>query len=330
MELYQQLEEALAKWSNTEYVVACSSGTASLHLALEALSLPPGSGVIVPNYTMIACARAVTLAGLNPIFVDCNSQLLLDPDLVDLACSQNDRIRAVMPVHIYGRRCDMESLGDLAMKYDLCVIEDLAEGHGITPYQYSDAACWSFYKNKIVAGEEGGAVSFYDSGPASLACSLRCLGFTEDQDYNHVPRGHNYRMSNCHARLILGSLRVVQNNLLERRRIEAMYDKWCPEKWKAAGPRQAPWVYDLRIPGLTKHQQERIILALRGKEIPARYGFKPMLEQVEYAGLRGYTKDYYLSEASVASREVIYLPIQPGVIDEPEVVRAIKTIHESL
>src|SRR5262245_33412737 len=84
MEAYEQLEVELANWAGgtpAQYVV-CSSGTAALHLALEAFRLPPNTEVIVPDFAMIACARAVTLAGLKPIFVDCGPDLNLDPDLV--------------------------------------------------------------------------------------------------------------------------------------------------------------------------------------------------------------------------------------------------------
>ena len=83
-EPYQRLEKLWAEMNDlsSEGMVACSSGTAALHLALESLKLPNGSYVAVPDYTMIACARAVTLAGLKPVFIDCTSDLLIDVEKI--------------------------------------------------------------------------------------------------------------------------------------------------------------------------------------------------------------------------------------------------------
>lgn len=335
MEAYEHLEQEFGRWTGVENVVACASGTAALHLALEALQLPPGSKVIVPDYTMIACARAVTLANLTPVFVDCGKDLLMDPDLVD-GLLENDRllkdfteedyegVKAIMAVHVYGRRCNMEAIHELAGKYDLTVVEDMAEAHGVRPHPETDAACWSFYKNKIVAGEEGGAVAFKSTWHQTLAQSLRCLGFTAKHDFRHGPRGHNYRMSNAHARLIIDSLRQVTRNLERRRRQEAAYDSLCPSEWRMP-PRDAPWVYDLRIPGLDSDRQDAIVAALNQQGVAARHGFKRMTCQEEY-----FVPGMGFTEAAKASREVIYLPLDNREINGHFGVEAFKTIRREL
>lgn len=313
-EPYQILESELSKWAKEPHVVACSSGTAALHLALEALKLPVGAEVIVPNFAMIACARAVTMAGLTPVFVDCNERLCLDLDLVDEACTaRGGMVRAVMPVHIYGRRCDMDGLHTLAKKYDLYVIEDLAEAHGVPKHPDSDAACWSFYKNKIVAGEEGGAAAFRYESWADHARQLRCLGFTTNHDFQHTPRGHNYRLANSLAKLILDSLTKVQNHLHARRVIEGWYNYECPDVWKMPA-REVPWVYDLRIPNLSCTKQAEILCGLREAGIEARHAFKSLTRQEEYRYCYRYSNAAGPQEtnADMASREVIYLPITPS------------------
>lgn len=315
MEVYEELEYEFGKWAQVDNVVACSSGTAALHLALEALRLPPGSEVIVPDFTMVACARAVTLAGLTPVFVDCDSRLNMDPDWVDEAIS--DETRAILAVHTYGRQCDMGALGDLATKYDLLLIEDLAEAHGIRPSPETDAACWSFYRNKIVAGEEGGAVAFRDSSAAKRARCLRCLGFTESHDFTHLPRGHNYRLANALAFQILFNLRDVDKNVKKRRAVEAEYESACPAEWRMP-ERDAPWVYDFRIPGLKNLTQNRIVTNLQDCGVAARHGFKPMSLQDEY---RAEATSFGYGKAYEAAREVIYLPLaNPAVQEYPGVV----------
>lgn len=325
MEAVLQLEKEFAAWSGTTNVVACASGTAALHLALAALRLPPGSEVVLPDYTMIACARAVALAGLTPVFVDCGPDLLMDP--AACAAAITDRTRAIMPVHVYGRRCAMDRIHALARQHDLRVVEDLAEGHGIPPHPHSDACCWSFYRNKIIAGEEGGCVAFKNGNRAMVATSLRSLGFTESHDFYHLVGGHNYRMANSLARLILRSLKRADQNIGERRGIERWYDTACPEEWRLP-ERHVPWVYDLRIPGLTRDQQDAVVRALQEAGIEARHGFKPMSWQVEFKGCRAVGAGGGLPmRAALASCEVLYCPIQPGVTSQWACVQAFDVIR---
>lgn len=291
-------------------VVACSSGTAALHLALEALLLPQGSSVVVPDFTMVACPRAVVLAGLRPVFVDClPGETLMDSDDLDLALSQTPDAKVIMAVHVYGRRAMMGEVHALAAKYGCAVVEDLAEAHGVEPHPLTDAACWSYYRNKVVAGEEGGAVRFRHTHRADVARQLRCMGFTETHDFMHVPRGHNYRMADLLATPILASLALYDRNLERRRAIEARYDEACPPEWRCK-PRDVPWVYDLRVKGLNPYLQDVIVEGLHRRGVEARHAFKPMRLQPEFAPLLqpGPRAD---TNADRAAREVLYLPIDP-------------------
>ena len=297
---HEELEEKFGSWLQVPNVVACSSGTAALHLALESLKLPPGE-VILCDYNMVACARAVALAGLRPVFVDCDEKLLIDPDLVADAVTK-DTV-AIIATHVYGRRCDMAAINQIADKHQVCVVEDLAEAHGVKPHPQTDAACWSFYRNKVVAGEEGGAVSFLSEAAAKLARSLRTLGFTDAHDYTHRPRGHNYRMSSLHASAVLESLRYVKSSLHYRRLVESWYDAGCPSEWKQP-QRDVVWVYDVRIPGLTAQKQASVVANLRRRGVEARYGFKPMTTLAEFL-----EEPSPNIRARSAAREVIYLPV---------------------
>jgi perosamine synthetase len=344
MEPYQQLEEEIARWMElpSGSVVACSSGTAALHLALESLQLPLGSEVILGDFNMIACARAVILAGLVPVFIDCLPHdssigaLTLDPALIGTAIT--DRTRAILCTHIYGRQCRMEEIHMVASRRCLSVVEDMAEIHGVRPHPKTDVACWSFYKNKIVAGEEGGALSFqtYTKYRTELARSLRSLGFTPVHNFYHLPRGHNYRMSNLHASFIRGegvvvhngnSLRHYTRNVIVRREMEKWYSNWCPEEWKMP-KRNAVWVYDVRIPGITVHNQMEVVYNLNKGGIQARCSFQPMSRQQEFISLRcrviGYPGTTLMSDK--ACKELLYLPVQPGVTTEDKCMQAISII----
>ena len=303
MEPYQELEARFGEFLGVDNVVCCSSGTAAVHLAFEALQLPPGSKVIVPDLCMIACPRAVTLAGLEPVFVDCGDDLNMDLNLF-LETIDGPTV-AVLFVHNYGRRCRFPRSWDDYLP-SLRVVEDMAELHGIRPHRRTDAACWSFYKNKTVCGEEGGAVCFPSregAGYATRARSLRSLGFTAAHDFWHDPRGHNYRLANLLARPVLESLETFSAVDRAKRTLEALYDEACPAEWRMSR-RDAPWVYDFRVGGMTAEQQDRAVRKIQALGIPARHCFKPCHLQPEYRRCRVVSR----GRAGVASKEVIYVP----------------------
>lgn len=300
MEPYLQLEQSFGEWAGVRNVVACSSGTAALHLALEALDLPRPSRVAVPDFCMVAVARAVRLAGHEPVFVDVGEDCLLDVDMVpDVECT--------VLVHTYGRRCRYVHRG--------FVVEDLAEAHGIRPWHSSDAACWSFYRNKVIAGEEGGAVSFASHAAASRARQLRCLGFTEAHDFEHVPRGHNYRLANCLAELVLRSMDRYAANLASRLAAENLYDELIPERWRMPA-RRVPWVYDVRLRGMSRDQQNDLVAKLKANGVAARHGFKPLRLQAEFLGCESVVR----GTSDILAREVIYLPME-GAAKAAELLR---------
>jgi perosamine synthetase len=329
---FQQLEASLADWTGCPHVVATNSGTASLHLALESLLLPFRSEVITADFNMVAVPRAIALANMTPVFVDCGDDLLIDIDRLDEAASTCDRARAVIVTHVYGRRARMDDVHAIAHKHNLLVIEDLAEAHGVPVHPGSAAGCWSFFKNKIVncADGEGGAVAYPHPGEvgasrAMLARQLRSLGFTDAHDYTHVPRGHNYRLANLLATPILESLAGVEASLAARREIEGWYDRHCPDEWRMP-PRASVWCYDLRVPGMYPELQTQIVHALQADGIAARHAFRPMSAQEEFR----YCRTFGTERAARASRECIYLPATPGAVTEATAARAFEIIRRAV
>lgn len=314
MHPHEILEPEFACWNDLDPagMVACSSGTAALHLALECIGAKRHATITIPDFTMVACPRAAVMAELViQEFVGCNRNLLMDPTLISMVPD------IVMLVHIYGRKIEASEVLKAIGAFPF-VVEDLAEAHGIKPHPISSAACWSFYKNKIVHGEEGGAVWFKDPRAAARARQMRSLGFTDDHDFIHVPRGYNYRMSDAHAELILLSLRSADKNLRARKMVEGWYDDVVPVEMKLP-PRDVVWVYDLLLPEYA--DQNTVIKTLRSKGIEARHGFKPMSAQQEFLHIGGRTA---LTEKM--SRRVIYLPVTP----EMSRVKVEQIMHEMI
>lgn len=291
MQAYERLEAEWARRNglDPDGMVACSSGTAALHLAYQANTSLQGTTALVPDYTMGACARAVKMAGLRMRLIDClESDLTIDPDAVDTSRFYTSAVASVMAVHVYGKEVKMDRLAEVCRRGVLYLVEDLAEAHGVLVHPQTDAACWSFYKNKIVAGEEGGAVWFKDKSLATRARSLRSLGFLYDadgnHDYTHVPGGHNYRMSNAHAELVLSSLADWKVNRMLRMLEMNMYRDFTPESMLLPRP-DAPWVHPIRLPAGA--DRRKVLADLRAEGVPVRAGFKPMSMQEEFRAPTG-------------------------------------------
>lgn len=337
MEAYQELEREWAEWCDLDPagMCVCSSGTAALHLACECLELPPGSQVVCPDLTMVACPRAIVLAGLTPVFVDCGDDLNMDMENMTQASYFREvddpqrflanPLSAIMAVHVYGRRCNMDYISEAADNWNAKVIEDLAEAHGVKPHPQTNAACWSFFSNKIVAGQEGGAVWFKEPKHAALARQLRSLGFTEAHDYEHIPRGHNYRMSNAHAQLIRYSLQVVDANISKRWEWWFEHDARCPAEWKLDRP-DAPWVFAFRVLGMERERQNALVQALNEAGVKARHCFKAMSAQAEFRDCKVVGN----GKAAELSEQVIYLPLSPEPISGEKVDEVWGIVHKVL
>jgi perosamine synthetase len=255
MEPYQQLEQEYAEFTGSEYAVSCNSGTSALHLALMALGIgeDENDAVLVPDFTMAACGFAVSYTGATPIFYDAESGRMPDPwngNNIDWNRGIHN-VKAVMIVHVYGRLAP-QWIWDWATENHIPIIEDAAEAHGAVRNSKADMTCYSFFKNKIIHGEEGGMVTTDDKEYADRMHYLKNMAFTEDHDYYHFDIGYNYRMSNLQARVIRHSLSLYESNNKRRREIEALYDMHLPNGIRRPPKRDAVWFYDVTVPDKKK------------------------------------------------------------------------------
>lgn len=281
MKPYKELEIKYAKFTGSKYAVSCNSGTAALHLGLLALDIKAGDEVIIPDFTMAACGFAVSYCGAIPVFIDCDDTLCMDVSLIEAMITK--KTKAIMPVHIYGRLCNMKEILRIAKKHNLKVIEDACEAQGAVLKSKADITVYSFYENKIIHAEEGGMCTTDNKKYADRINYLKNMAFGEKHDYFHEEIGYNYRMPNSQALLAIKSLKNYPKENKRRRKIE--------KEFYGHNFLDAVWVlpilgrYFKSFPVATKYEQRQF--------------FKPLSSFPMYGGhclspnALEYSKNYY-------------------------------------
>lgn len=219
-------EMDFAKYCNVDYCVGTGNGLDALFLALKALGIKAGDEVIVPSNTYIATALAVTYVGATPVFVEPDIRTFnIDPSKIEENIT--DKTKAIMPVHLYGQPCDMDSIMKIAKKNNLYVVEDCAQAHGAV-YKgrkigsFGDAAGFSFYpgKNLGALGDAGAMVT----NNKNIADKVRALGnYGSDYKYHHIYKGNNSRLDELQAAFLSAKLPHLERMNKERRRIAHRY-----------------------------------------------------------------------------------------------------------
>jgi perosamine synthetase len=224
----RSFEEGIATLANRRYGVSCSSGTAGLHMAVRALGIGEGEEVITTPFSFVASANCVLFERALPRFVDIEERTLgLDPTLVEDAASASTR--AVLPVHVFGRLCQIPEIVEIARRRGWSVIEDACEALGSafegTPAgSFGDASVFAFYPNKQITTGEGGVVVTDDPDLAAMFRSLRNQGRDEDETWlRHTQLGYNYRMDELSAALGVAQLERRAELAAARARVAEWY-----------------------------------------------------------------------------------------------------------
>ena len=224
-----KFEKSFAEYCGIKHGIAVCNGTVALHLALTALGIGKGDEVIVPNFTMVASAFSICYTRAMPVFVDAEP-LTWNIDVNKIEEKITSRTKAIMVVHIYGHTCDMDSIKDIAKKYNLKIVEDAAEVHG-AEYKgkkcgsLGDIAAFSFFANKIATTGEGGMVITNDDQLEENSRYYKnlCFPIKGSRNYVHNNIGFNYRMSNLHAAVGLAQVEKLDYYVEKRRKINSLY-----------------------------------------------------------------------------------------------------------
>lgn len=314
-----EFEAAFAQYCGAAYGAATTNGTTALHVALLANGVGPGDEVITVPFTFIASANSILFAGARPVFVD------IDPESYNINVDQIEAAitpytKAIMPVHLYGNPADMPRIMEIAERHNLTVIEDAAQAHGaeIAGKRAGSwgTGCFSFYATKNITTGEGGMITTNDACVDEQAKLVRGHGMRVR--YYHEMLGYNFRMTNLLAAIGLAQMsRLEEFN--ERRITNAAYlsDHLPQDKVQVPlvrpGTRHVFHQYTVRILPPLDRDSVRKQLEAAGVGTDVYYPV-PVHKQQVYAEL-GYG-DQSFPESERASREVLSLPVHPGVSQE--------------
>lgn len=288
-----EFENQFAGYCGCKYGIAVCNGTIALHLALIGLGIGKGDEVIVPTFTMIASAFAVCYTGAKPVFVDADKDTW-NIDVKKIEEKITSKTKAIMPVHIFGKMCDMDAIHALAKKYNLYVLEDAAEAHGASYHGVkagasSDIAAFSFFANKNITTGEGGMVvtnnkEFYDR---ARYFKNVCFPLDGPRNYQHEDIGYNFRMSNVVAAIGLAQVEKADDYKEMRIRNHQLYKKYLsdvPGILFQSEPDKdcidVCWMNTIVIdPAKYGHHKDELIAHLKENEIDTRLLFTGMHKQ---------------------------------------------------
>jgi dTDP-4-amino-4,6-dideoxygalactose transaminase len=290
-EYVSEFENKYAKLSGAGRCLATASGTTALIIALKALGVDAGDEVIVSPYTFIASYNVIIMNKALPVFADTDPEtFLIDPGTIEPRIT--DRTSAILPVHIYGLPCDMDSINSIALKHNLKVVEDacqawLAEYKGKKTGTLGDAGCFSFQNSKNLPAGEGGAILSNNEELMDKCHSLHNCG----RPYGSVKRssaypiaGTNFRMQQVQAMILLNQMnRILKDAEIrnanaqflsaELRKIPGI----IPFRYADGAERSAFHLYPFRYISseFNNIPKEKFIRALNAEGIPCNSGYGP-------------------------------------------------------
>jgi dTDP-4-amino-4,6-dideoxygalactose transaminase len=221
----QELEAGLQRFLGVKHAWGVANGTDGLIIALRATGVGPGDEVIVPSHTYVASVASIHFAGATPVLVECGDDHLIDPAAVEAAVTP--RTRAIMPVQLNGRTCDMDALKRIADRHGLAIVEDAAQGlgskfKGRPAGTFGAAGEFSFYPAKVLGCfGDGGAVTTNDDDVARRVMLLRDHG--RDERGEVLTWGLNSRLDNLQAAILNVKLRHFQEEIERRRQLARLY-----------------------------------------------------------------------------------------------------------
>src|SRR5438093_3145933 len=343
----KQFESDFGQYVGASYAVAVNSGTAALHLALEAVGIQQGDEVIVPTMTFAATAEVVQYFRGRPVLIDCQPDTLnLDPTQIEKLITP--KTKAIMPVHFAGQPCEMDRILDVARRYDLKVIEDAA--HAL-PARYrgqivgtiADITCFSFYATKTITTGEGGMITTNNPQWADRMRMMSLHGISKDAwerytaegswYYEILAPGYKYNLTDLAAAIGIQQLKKCDQFWQARQRIAALYTEGfqdMPEITTPALAREGQHAWHLYILQLNLERlrisRNEFVELLKQYQIGTSVHFIPLHLHPYYRETFGY-RPQDLPQASAAFDRIVSLPLYPKMT-EAQVLQVISAVRD--
>ena len=314
----KEFERKMSETAGRRYGIAVSNGTAALEVAAQALGIGKGDEVIMPAFTIISCAMAITKLGAVPVLVDSNPDTW-NMNVDEIESRITNRTKAILAVHIYGLPIEMDKLLELAHKYNLKVIEDAAEMHGQT-YKgkpcgsFGDISTFSFYPNKHITTGEGGMVVTDNEELAERCRLLRNLCFRKDIRYVHDEISDNYRFTNLQAAVGLAQIERLGEFVSRKREMGRFYTERLQDIKGIHLPIPSTeyadniyWVYGIVLGESVKYDNRTVQKMLSDEGIGTRTFFWCMHEQPVYQKAGLFAGERY-ENAEYLARKGFYIP----------------------
>jgi dTDP-4-amino-4,6-dideoxygalactose transaminase len=328
---HEQLERALCDFLDVEFISLFTNGTIALVTALQALRIT--GEVITTPYSFVATAHSLLWNGIKPVFVDIRPDSLnLDPDRIEAAITP--QTTAIMPVHCYGRPCDVDAIQRIADNYNLRVIYDAAHAFGVryptqSVLRCGDLSVLSFHATKVFTTFEGGAIVSPDAKTKQRIDHLKNFGFVNEVTV--VAPGINGKMSEVSAAMGLLQLKYVDAAIARRKEIDAIYR----ERLKGmrgirclpdAGDCVANYAYfPVLVDGDYPISRDELYQELKGNNIHPRRYFYPLISDFPmYRGLPSAQRENLPVAARIAD-QVLCLPISTA-LEKSDLERILKVI----
>lgn len=330
-----ELEETFAGYCGTKYAVAVSSGTAALHASLYAAGIKQGDEVITTPFTFIATANAILMQGAKPVLVD------IEPDTFNIDVSKIEaaitpKTKAILPIDLYGQPYDYDELKAIADKHSLRIIEDACQAVGAKYGKkkagaLGDLGCFSLYATKNIMCGEGGVVTTDNEEYVQRLKSFRQHGMlVMSGTYDYKELGYNYRMTDLQAAIAVEQLKKADTFNRARQKNAGLFDKGLKNIKGLTLPVTKPGrdhvyhQYTIRTTKGFGMDRDQLATYLKQKEIGSGiYYPKPLHAYAHITREGNKMGDFPVAEA--AAREVLSLPIHPGV-SEADIKKIINVI----
>ncbi len=314
-------------YCGTKYSIGVANGLDALNLILKAYNFEEESEILVPAHTFIASVLAISMNNYTPVLIDVN----IDDYNIDVALIEKNitkKTKAIMPVHLYGRVCDMSKISQIAKKYNLKIIEDCAQSHGAyyknkRVGNLGDAGAFSFYPGKnLGAMGDGGAITTNDE---ELFTKVKAIAnYGSDKKYNHIYKGINSRLDEMQAAILDVKLQYIDDDNKKRVEIANQYIDdinnsliTLPKKGK-----NESHVWHLFT--VMVQNRDNFIQYLRNNGIHAGIHYQtPIHHQLAYNDL----KNLAYPAAEEICKKVVSLPISPVMLGK-EITRIIDIINK--